>query len=441
MTYSIAALDPPTKPHASACIDRQRYSKHMLNMRYQDWDVLLFPQGSHIPLQEFRTSPFLIQEQNHQVPHLLTYVPSLPENAPFTISVHSWTFPKLDSAQILQDGHRDDGCPAWGLRVLVDGVCVLTTTFADQVSWPQLADVGVEKKPLLFPSYQPSILSRRDWKPTDDPGRIKVMLTEGIRFVHEGTTKFQVTRHHICFTYQPAPLELLQRCNIAWPRISSSHARPTRPLTHPTRPSISSTRVRNEGSAYTNTSDTSACGNATNTIKPTREVRLPSDQMRQIISALQRYVPTGESKDSERTTNATRTNRERNISDVTMHAGCTSFPDCTYNDPESGELKHKTPQKALEKALEMPCCHDSPQKQEGCLMPQNHDEWGTTTLGTIGLVPEVPVKKRGRSPLNGIHQVGRADDRSNDRRRKVSKSMVIFVDDDEDKENSLMAVL
>ncbi|KAF2218880.1 hypothetical protein BDZ85DRAFT_299266 [Elsinoe ampelina] len=426
-------------------------------MRYQDWDILLFPRGSHIPLQEFRTSPFLIQEQNHQIPHLLTYVPSLPENAPFTISVHSWTLPKLDSARILQDGYRDDGCPAWGLRVSIDGICVLSveyschtcwrlttgriTTFADQVSWPQViggvpGDDGVVGKPLLFPSYQQSILSRRDWKPTDDPGRIKIMLTEGIRFVHEGTAKFQVTKHHICFTYQPAPLEHLQRCNIAWPRTSSLHARPTKPLTHPSGPSTGSASMRNDRAASTKTSDALACGNAANTIKPTREVRLPSDQMRQIISALQRYVPVGESQDGERTASAIRSNRERNISDVTMHAGCTSFPDCTYNDPESGELKHKTPQKALE----IPCRHDSPQKQ-GPLIPQEHDQWDACVLDTIGRVPEVPVKKRSRSPFHSIDQGGRADDRSNDRRRKVSKSMVIFVDDDEDKENSLMAVL
>ena len=31
-------------------------------MRYQDWDVLLFPRGSRAPLQEFRTGCFVIPD-------------------------------------------------------------------------------------------------------------------------------------------------------------------------------------------------------------------------------------------------------------------------------------------------------------------------------------------------------------------------------------------
>lgn len=31
-------------------------------MRYQDWDVLLFPEGSKAPLQEFRTGCFVIPD-------------------------------------------------------------------------------------------------------------------------------------------------------------------------------------------------------------------------------------------------------------------------------------------------------------------------------------------------------------------------------------------
>lgn len=31
-------------------------------MRYQDWDVILFPESSNIPFQEFRTACFCAQD-------------------------------------------------------------------------------------------------------------------------------------------------------------------------------------------------------------------------------------------------------------------------------------------------------------------------------------------------------------------------------------------
>ena len=31
-------------------------------MRYEDWDVLLFPQGSKVPMKEFKTNCHVIQD-------------------------------------------------------------------------------------------------------------------------------------------------------------------------------------------------------------------------------------------------------------------------------------------------------------------------------------------------------------------------------------------
>ena len=31
-------------------------------MRYEDWDVLLFPQGSKVPMKEFKTSCHVVQD-------------------------------------------------------------------------------------------------------------------------------------------------------------------------------------------------------------------------------------------------------------------------------------------------------------------------------------------------------------------------------------------
>ena len=34
-------------------------------MRFQDWDVLLFPKGSGVPMQEFHTKCYALKESEH----------------------------------------------------------------------------------------------------------------------------------------------------------------------------------------------------------------------------------------------------------------------------------------------------------------------------------------------------------------------------------------
>ena len=100
-------------------------------MRYQNWDILLFPEGSKVPVQEFKTqchvtrdlgvsplpsryvsltakieSPILnnssltgifkaADSKNlTQLPVLTSFVPSLMHNEPFRVSIHSWEKPK-----------------------------------------------------------------------------------------------------------------------------------------------------------------------------------------------------------------------------------------------------------------------------------------------------------------------------------------------------------
>ena len=36
-------------------------SNHTPIMRYNDWDVILFPRDSHVPIQEFKTACFVSQ--------------------------------------------------------------------------------------------------------------------------------------------------------------------------------------------------------------------------------------------------------------------------------------------------------------------------------------------------------------------------------------------
>ena len=41
-------------------------------MRYDDWDVILFPKDSHVPTQEFKTACYVSQEECNQL-HFLAF--------------------------------------------------------------------------------------------------------------------------------------------------------------------------------------------------------------------------------------------------------------------------------------------------------------------------------------------------------------------------------
>jgi hypothetical protein len=36
-------------------------------MRYDDWDVILFPRDSHVPIQEFKTACYNAQDSSKQL--------------------------------------------------------------------------------------------------------------------------------------------------------------------------------------------------------------------------------------------------------------------------------------------------------------------------------------------------------------------------------------
>lgn len=140
-------------------------------MRYENWDVLLFPEDSNVPIQEFKTecsvtqgrgksdyhdnwhmcsdgrvsyvnmrvscidSPYLsdpsmLNPRNFLVPTgnmtllpvLTSYIPSLPENIPFRASVHCWDTPRPSR---LMDGlMRADDALMFQFQVYIDGIDV-----------------------------------------------------------------------------------------------------------------------------------------------------------------------------------------------------------------------------------------------------------------------------------------------------------------------------
>lgn len=114
-------------------------------MRYQDWDVLLFPAGeeaAHVPVKEFRTQCY-VEQYDHGPQHgivatplLTTFVPSLPRNAPFQVSIHSWA--KTGPIHGVVSAKE-----AWQVRVVIDGACVATENFAIDVNWPQILSLSL----------------------------------------------------------------------------------------------------------------------------------------------------------------------------------------------------------------------------------------------------------------------------------------------------------
>lgn len=113
-------------------------------MRYETWDVLLFPEGSRVPIQEFKTqcfvtkdteSPYLqspdfigpnaylrCQGASRQIPILTTFIPSLARGTAFRISIHNWDKPK--PSRLIESMMQPDDVLLYEARVFVDGECV-----------------------------------------------------------------------------------------------------------------------------------------------------------------------------------------------------------------------------------------------------------------------------------------------------------------------------
>lgn len=147
-------------------------------MRYENWDVLLFSQGSKVPVQEFKTQCFVTRDRDYppvplfliclgsqgvvslllhantdfqctespylqaqaftspglffpvnglyggpgQVPVLTSFIPSLPPDSPFRVSIHSWEKPR--PSRILESIMQPDDAVVYEARVFIDGSCV-----------------------------------------------------------------------------------------------------------------------------------------------------------------------------------------------------------------------------------------------------------------------------------------------------------------------------
>ncbi|OQE35179.1 hypothetical protein PENCOP_c014G01058 [Penicillium coprophilum] len=211
-------------------------------MRYRNWDVLLFPGGSKVPIQEFKTQCFVTKDKDspylhnavfigphahlpeqcvfNQLPVLTTFIPSLPKGNPFHLSVHSWEKPR-PSVQIESNMEPEDVL-LFEVQLFIDGVVVAGSIYGQRTSWPQIIDLSSNldrdgnQDALRFPPFHSEILQQKHWDAGDSQGRIKVLIAEGFSRPNR-TPPFERYKHVIVFSFQHAPLDVLEFSDIAWP--------------------------------------------------------------------------------------------------------------------------------------------------------------------------------------------------------------------------------
>ncbi|KAJ5580165.1 uncharacterized protein N7459_006150 [Penicillium hispanicum] len=214
-------------------------------MRYENWDVLLFPEASKVPVQEFKIqcfvtkdsdSPYLqnpaivgpasyypVQGNFGQIPVLTAFVPSLPKDTPFRVSIHSWEKPR--PSRLTESLMQPDDLLLFEARVFIDGLLVSGGIFGQRTTWPYVIDLSSHidrdgnQDTLRFPPFHPEILDQRHWDAGDAYGRIKVVIAEGFARPLR-SPPFERVKDVIALSFQHAPTQVLEYSNIAWPNPS-----------------------------------------------------------------------------------------------------------------------------------------------------------------------------------------------------------------------------
>ncbi|KAK5744196.1 hypothetical protein LTR17_002226 [Elasticomyces elasticus] len=291
-------------------------------MRFQDWDVLLFPAGSHVPIREFRTTYYAQEDPRTMTttPLLTAFLPALPTNTPFQMSVHSWTKP-LSILGAGNAGYVPGTIYQWRVKIIVDGIAIASETYPEDTTWPKQLDSGLAGA-LSFPRFHRSILSQSHWNASEDMGRIKIQVSAGYEAHIGGTNKFVKLVDHVVFAFQPAPLDVLERSGIAWP-----HSNP--PIVRSSRAAPEARQISMGGYLPLGDDNSSRSTSAYSYVAPNV---YPSLQMLAPFAAAMAMPPPP--VPDRRAANFSRS------SDVSMHQMCTSYPSCLSEDKE-GCLVHR----------------------------------------------------------------------------------------------------
>ncbi|KAI0837739.1 hypothetical protein F5Y06DRAFT_270126 [Hypoxylon sp. FL0890] len=196
-------------------------------MRFEDWDVLLFPRDSKIPLKEFKTNCHVVHDNefaythgSYGLPTMTCFIPGLPSSTQFNISLHSWKTPSISQFTKNYSKHHDS--VKFEARVLIDGRLVASSTFSRTGPWPQLINHSFDftkngdLETLRFPPFRREVLQQSYWSPADEVGRIKIVISEG--FPRDSLTlPIERVKNIVAFSFQHAPLDILESSGIAWP--------------------------------------------------------------------------------------------------------------------------------------------------------------------------------------------------------------------------------
>ncbi|KAK5121153.1 hypothetical protein LTR85_005637 [Meristemomyces frigidus] len=473
-------------------------------MRFQDWDVLLFPSGSQVPIREFRTACFAQQDGLTTTPLLTCFVPSLETNAPFQISMHSWTKP----ISILgpNAGYAPGTDYVWRIKIAIDGLVAVNETFPETITWPrQLGEplpddsspikadcldtasaLGPTEK-LAFPKFHRSMLSQSHWNACEEKGRIKVQLSAGYMLQQDGKPQFIKLVDHAMFSFQPAPLDILERSGIAWPNpnlpIVNNPLQP--PEVQARQVSIGGLPVLDDGSSRS-TSAYSAYSSAayppmhmtatypaSYPYAPTisapmgahqlgahamsqeaMKFRLPTDQLQTIINALSPPKQVANTAMLPPPLPQPQPQHQRPImptplmapmidrrgdsrySDVSMHAGCTSFPACLTEDGE-GHLQHTNGPATAVKGRKEGSSPSKPRDFLSTVMDAPAPSVVSLTEVSSPVTGSASAKKRTRSALRTLTLNDGSPEKKDKPPRKMSRASTAG-SDKSDKENMMI---
>ncbi|PMD51800.1 uncharacterized protein K444DRAFT_647793 [Hyaloscypha bicolor E] len=200
-------------------------------MRYQNWDVLLFPDLSKIPFQEFKTSCSVVQDPECHtlqtnpllLPTVTSFVVGLSAGAAFRVSIHCWENPEI--SRYIQNLKKPSDNIVFEARLFIDGRIAGSKWFNQTGPWPTVIELSIdldkhgEFEKLKFPTFHKELLSQSYWNPGDDLGRIKVIIAEGFTRDHL-PYPFERVKNIVSFSFQHAPLDVLEASSIAWPNAS-----------------------------------------------------------------------------------------------------------------------------------------------------------------------------------------------------------------------------
>ncbi|KAF2170110.1 hypothetical protein M409DRAFT_19716 [Zasmidium cellare ATCC 36951] len=363
-------------------------------------------------------------------------------------------------------------------------------------------DTEGNMQPLRFPKFYKSVMSQHHWDANDFKGRIKVEISEGYVKLEQGKQVFVKLMNHATFNFQPAPLDVLQRAAIAWPNTAifknpiksdgglvfgqgpafASRATHQRNMSASSMNSMQSSPSYFGGplppssfnyapglvppNTYANSSRSSsaystipvsslplpvavaaaaarspACP-SNSTLQDHVQLRIPSDQLEKILSAIgtpkavdhsmpppplpQHVIAAAQATGNEAAGAVDR--RLANGSDISMHPDCESYPVCTSEDTE-GRVVHNPPAQGVRSRKEGTIDNHNRDFFSNVLNPASADPLASVTHPSSSS----PVKNDSVTSSSPAHSSGRKRTRSETKTTSVNEGSPEKVDKDTSK--------